>query len=316
MKIVVTVLLVCAFCAAAGAQTQSERERAGLRGPVRVVRTEVVELAQGDGDGAAAGPRWPLQTVGYTQRGGKSRQVDFNQDGSASQTLIYASDAEGRATGYEEFSGGMTVPRRHVFVLDEKGNRVEHRIVQPDGASGEKNVYRYDERGRLVETKVLEHKGALLSRIVHAYDARGRRASQTIHNADGSVSSVSRVEYDARGRVAERNRFDGGLLTYRVRYTYDRRGRLVEQETVGSVLETDFPPSEVHAPGRVVYVYGGGARPGEAIAYDPDGSVRERVLFEYDSHGNWVKRTRLPQSAAPGGGGVPRRVEYRHIEYF
>lgn len=314
MKTVVTVLLVCAFCVAAGAQTQSDRERAGLRGPVRVVRTEVLELTQGGGDGVA-GPRWPLQSIGYNARGGKSRQIDFNQDGSASQTLIYASDAEGRATGYEEFSGGMTVPRRHVFVLDEKGKRVEHRIVQPDGASGEKSLYKYDARGRLVETKVLEHKGTLLSRTVHAYDARGRQASQTIYNADGSVSSVTRVAYDARGRVAERNRFDGNLLTYRVRYKYDRGGRLIEQETTGSVLETDFPPSEVHAPGRVVYVYGVAARPAEAIAYEPGGSIRERILIEYDSRGNWVKRTRLPQSAAPGTG-VPRRVEYRQIEYF
>lgn len=315
MKTVFTVLLlVCAFCVAARAQTQSDRERAGLRGPVRVVRTEVLEFAQGDGKGVADA-RWPLQSVGYDARGSKSRQTDFNQNGSASQTLIYASDAEGRVTGYEEFSGGMTVPRKHVFVLDEKGNRVEHKIVQPDGANGEKNLYKYDERGRLVETKVLEHKGTLLSRIVHAYDARGRRASQTIYNADGSVSSVSRVTYDARGRVAERNRFDGGVLTYRVRYKYDRGGRLTEQETVGSVLETDFPPSEVHAPGRMVYVNGVAGRPKEAIAYDPDGSVRERILFEYDSHGNWVRRTRLPQSAAPGNN-VPRRVEHRHIEYF
>lgn len=313
MKIVVTVLLVCAFCAAAVAQTRSDRERAGLRGPVSVVRTEVVEFAQGDGKDVA-GPRWPLQSVGYNLRGAKSRQTDFNQDGSASQTLIYASDAEGRATGYEEFSGGMTVPRKHVFVLDEKGNRVEHRIVQPDGASGEKNLYRYDERGRLVEAKLLEHKGALLSRTVYDYDARGRQASQTIYNADGSLSSVSRVAYDARGRVTERNRFDGGLLTYRVRYRYDRRGRLVEQETVGSVVEPDFPAAEAHAPGRVVYVYGVAGQPREAIVYDPDGSVRERILMEYDSRGNWVRRTRLPQSAAAGN--VPRRVEYRHIEYF
>ena len=314
MKIVVTVLLVFALCAAAAAQTQSERERAGLRGPVSVVRTEVVEFAQGDGKDAA-GSRWPLQSVGYNRHGGKSRQTDFNQDGSASQTLIYASDAQGRATGFEEFSGGMTVSRKHVFVLDEKGNRVEHGIVQPDGAKGEKNLYRYDERGRLIEAKLLEHKGALLSRTVYAYDARGRRASQTIYNADDSVSSVSRITYDARGRVTERNRLDGGLLTYRVRYKYDRRGRLVEQETVGSVVEPDFPPAEVHAPGRVVYVYGAAAQPREAIAYGPDGAVRERVLFEYDSHGNWVKRTHLPQSAAPGNS-VTRRVEYRHIEYF
>ncbi len=314
MKTVVTVLLVCAFCVAAGAQTLSDRERAELRGPVRVVRTEVSEFAHGDGEGVA-GPRWTLQSVGYNARGGKSRQTDFNQNGSASQTRIYANDAEGRATGYEEFSGGMTVPRRHVFVLDEKGNRVEYRIVQPDGANGEKNLYKYDERGRLIETKVLEHKGTLLSRIVHAYDARGRQSSQIIYNADGSVSSVSRVTYDARGRVAERNRFDGDMLTYRVRYKYDRAGRLVEQETAGSVLETDFPPSEVHAPGRVVYVYKAAGRPAEAVAYGPDGSVRERILFEYDSRGNWVKRTRLPQPTADGSG-VPRRIEHRHIEYF
>lgn len=314
MKIVVTVLLVCAFCAAAVAQTQSDRERAGLRGPVSVVRTEVLEFARGDGEGVA-GPRWPLQSVGYNPRGGRSRQTDFNQDGSSSRTLIYASDAEGRATGYEEFSGGMTVPRKHVFVLDEKGNRIEHKIVQPDGANGEKNLYKYDERGRLIEARLLEHKGALLSRTVYEYDARGRQSSQTSYNADGSLSSVSRVTYGARGRVTERNRFDGGLLTYRVRYKYDRRGRLIEQETVGSVLEPDFPPAEAHAPGRVVYVYGVAGQPREAIFHGPDGSVRERVLMEYDARGNWVKRTRLPQSAVPGNV-APRRVEYRHIEYF
>jgi YD repeat-containing protein len=314
MKFVTTLLLVCALSAAAAAQEKTDKERAGLLGAVRAVRTEVAELAPGEVDDAGA-RRVPVQAVTFDARGNKVKQVDFSPDGSASQTRVYTADAEGRATGYEEFMGALAVPRKHVYVLDEGGRRVEYKIVQPDGAAGEKYRYKYDARGRLLEASLFEHKGALITRYVYSYDANGRQAAQIGYNADGSVSSVTRSTYDARGRLAEMMRLDGRLLTYRVQYAYDRNGRVLRQETAGSVLEEDVPPSEAHAPGRLVYVYKGKGRPGEAVVYDPDGAVRERVLIEYDSRGNWVKRTRLPRPS-DSGNVVPQRVEYRTIEYF
>ena len=72
-------------------------------------------------------------------------------------------------------------------------------------------------------------------------------------------------------------------------------------------------PSAAHAPGRVVCVYKGKEWPGAALAYAPDGSLRERVEIEYDSRGNWTRKPRLVQ---PGAARQSGRVEYRAITYF
>ena len=169
----------------------------------------------------------------------------------------------------------------------------------------------YDAQGRLVEERLHEHKGQLLSRNVHAYDEAGQPISQTRYDADGSVSSVATVTYDAQGRPVERTRHEGGVLMYRIVYRYDARGRLVEQETVGSVLDADVPPAEAHQPGRVSYAYKGGKQPEEAIHYGPDGAARERIVFKYDSRGNWISKTYSSLTAAGA-----QRAEYRTITYF
>ena len=312
MKSAFTLILVGALWAGAPAQAKTDKELAGLRGAVQTVCIEAAEFTPRGGSSVEE-RRVPLQTVAYDARGNAVRRVDYNYDGTVAQTLVYTYDAQGRGTGYEEYTGALAAPRRHVYALDEQGRRVEYRIVQPDGAAGEKYLYKYDAKGSLVEEALHEHKGALISRNTYAYDGEGRQVSQTRYNSDGSVSSTSSTSYDAHGRPVERVRHEGDTLTYRVRYAYDARGRVVAQETVGSVVEADVAPAEAHAPGRVVYVYKGKEWPRAALAYAPDGSLRERVEIEYDARGNWTKRTRLMR---PGAAGESRRVEYRAITYF
>jgi len=188
-------------------------------------------------------------------------------------------------------------------------------LSQPDGSAGEKYLYKYDVKGNTLEEALHDHKGALISRKVYGYDDRGRQISQTIYNADGSLSSTTSVSYDEGGKFIERIRREGVTVTYRVRYVYDRQGRVVEQQTVGSVVGSDLRVPESHAPGRVVYVYKGKDQPREATAFDPDGSVREKVVIEYDSRGNWIRKAYLIQLAGSSKS-VPRRVEYRVIKYF
>ena len=304
MRRILTVLSCILLWNTAGAQT----EAAGgdeLAGPVKEVRHETSESAPGGG----AARR--LRSASYDVKRNKVEETNFGPDGSVAQRFVYTFDAQGRANGYEEYSGGLTAPRRHIYVLGEKGERVEYKIVQPDGAAGEKRLYRYDAQARLVEELLHEHKGQLLSRNVHAYDGAGRPVLQTRYDADGSISSVARVSYDSQGRPVERTRHEGDVLTYQIRYRYDSRGRVVEQETVGSVLDADVPPAEVHPPGRVSYVYKGGKQPTEATRYGPDGAARERIVFQYDSRGNWISKTYFSLTA-PGA----RRAEYRTITYF
>ena len=106
-------------------------------------------------------------------------------------------------------------------------------------------------------------------------------------------------------------RYDGDLLTYRVRYTYDSKGRLIQLETAGSFVETDSS-SEGHVTGKVVYMYKGKDYPKETVTYNQDGSFREKVVFAYDSHGNWTRRTRR---AITAGKEVQQQIEYRTITY-
>lgn len=305
MRRVLTVLALSILLnAAAAAQTQAAASD-GLTGPVKEVRHETSESSQGGG--AARRGR----SDSYDAKGNKIEERLFGPDGSIAQRLVYTFDARGRATGFEEYSAGVDTPRKHVYVLNEKGERVEYKIVQPDGKAGEKRLYVYDARGRLAEERLHEHKGQLLSRNVHAYDDAGRPVTQTRYDADGSVSSVAKVTYDAQGRPVERTRHEGGVMMYRVVYRYDSRGRLVEQETVGSVLDADVPAAEAHPPGRVSYAYKGGKQPEEATRYGPDGAARERIVFKYDSRGNWVSKTYVPLTAAGA-----QRAEYRTITYF
>jgi hypothetical protein len=86
---------------------------------------------------------------------------------------------------------------------------------------------------------------------------------------------------------------------------------VVEQETVGSVLDADVPPAEAHPPGRVSYVYKDGKQPKEATRYTPDSTALERIVFQYDPRGNWISKTYVSLTAAGA-----QRAEYRTITYF
>ena len=255
----------------------------------------------------------PVQTVTYDVRGNRVKRIDFNRDGSVAQTLIYTYDAEGRCTGYEDYTPGLNTPRKHVYSLDPLGNRTEYKIVQPNGsAADEKYLYKYDTNGNRVAEE-LYHKTSLISRNENAYDDQRRLITQVIYNPDGTVSSRISNSFASDGKPLERVRHDGDLLTYRVRYTYDSKGRLTELETVGSYVEIDSN-SEGYVTGKVVYVYKGKDYPKEALTYNQDGSLRDKVVLEYDSTGNWIKRTRLVRAATTRKE-VPVHVEYRTITY-
>lgn len=314
MKLISIALFVSALLVvAANAQAGTANEKDSLAGSVQSITIEVAEFAVKDGKNVE-GPRLPVQTITYDARGNRMKRVDFNRDGSVAQTLIYHYDADGRSTGYEDYMPGLSTARKHIYVLDQSGKRTEYRIIQPTGSAGdEKYLYKYDARGNRIAEE-LYHKTSLISRNENTYDDQGRLISQTIYNPDGSVSARISNSLAADGNPLERVRYDGDLLTYRVRYTYDSKGRLDRLETAGSYVETDSS-SERYVTGQAVYVYKGKDQPKETLIYNPDGSLRERVVFDYDSRGNWTRRTRRVK-AGTSGKDVRVQIEYRAITYY
>src|SRR5829696_4394333 len=123
MRRILTVLTISLLWNAAGAQTAA----AGmdeLAGPVKEVRHETSESAPGGG--AARRGR----SASYDAKGNKVEETHFGPDASVAQRFVYTFDAQGRATGYEEYSAGLSTPRRHIYVTGGKGERAEYRIVQ------------------------------------------------------------------------------------------------------------------------------------------------------------------------------------------
>lgn len=302
------ILLIVALWSVTNAQER-------LSGSVQTVQTEVVEFTTKDGKNVE-GPRIPVQTVSYDTRGNRTKRVDFNRDGSVAQTIVYNYDAEGRSTGYEDSMPGLSAARKHVYVLDQNGKRVEYKIVQPSGSAGdERYVYKYDANGNLI-AEDLYHKTSVISRSENAYDGQGRLVSQTMYNPDGSVSGRITKTFDAAGKLLERVRHDNDLLTYRVSYKYDSKGRVERVETVGSFVDMDSGSADHltgHVTGHVVYVYKRKDQPKETLIYNPDGSFRERLVYDYDSRGNWTKRTRRVKADKKD---TPVQIEYRTISYY
>lgn len=310
MKKVLTTILGALLLVTANAQSRSDRDRDHLLGPVLTVKTEAAEFITRDGK-SVEGPRLPVLTLEYDARGNRIKKVEFNHDGSVSQTFVYTYDTEGRNTGYEDYMSGLDTPRKHVYVLDANGRKIEYNIIQPNGKpADEKYQYKYNPSGYKIADE-LYHKTSIISRNENTYDDQGRLTAQVFYNPDGTISARIQNTFSTDGKSLDRIRYDDDLLTYKVHYTYDAKGRLVETETTGSFVDEEFN-SEGHAAGKVVYVYKGKNQPREAITYNPDGSFRERVIIDYDSQGNWTRRTRRVKSSNKE---LPQQIEYRTITY-
>ena len=118
---------VAAYATAAGspsglfhgaARASSEREQDGLAGPVRRVKTETAKITVKNGK-PAEGPRTPLETTTYDQKGNR---VD----------TAYFLAAGGSLTGKE------------VYKYDERGNIVEMTLHGGDGSLVAREVYTYE----------------------------------------------------------------------------------------------------------------------------------------------------------------------------
>ena len=246
------------------------------------------------------------------------------EDHASSYRLEYERDAYGRTTEqrrYSHASDDGELIQTHVYEYDAKGNLVCEANIFQEHRSGTIR-YEYDEQGRAIRmyqgdggiqveydergnvVKVLEN-GILSSTSV--YDERGNEIECVYYGATGGITSRTTRVYNEYGDVVSMTVYDanGEQVTHREYLPeYDRDGRMIRQEFVGS---SDVTVWEYDQAGRQTYyaVYHDGVLSyGFTTKYDQYGnqieSIREseegirvtKWIYEYDQYGNVLSETR------------------------
>ena len=226
--------------------------------------------------------------------------------------LASHTDCSGLITHYEYDDLGQLIriisPKREVteIAYTERGQKAK--LILADGTTYD---YHYTEQGHLAEIR--DSKGRI-QRL--AYDARG----QIIADTD-AANHTRRYTYDLAGRLTQITNANGATYTFdydvmdRVvreigfdgrerRYTYNRRGDVIEQEDVqqGQILRMHYDavgrllarelPETASNPAQV-----------ESFRYDADGRLRfadnlyARVEWQYDNAGRMLNEQQWHKNA-------------------
>jgi YD repeat-containing protein len=206
--------------------TMSEREKAGLRGPIKQWTDEqVMPAVKG----------FPERLFSYTTEydpDGKILSVsNLNSDGST-WLVAYTYDAQGRLL--KTSSGRPGGPTEEtIYTYDEKGRLAE---IKGNGRSNESMRFEYDDQGR--KTRIVTSNAKPTARGAEA--AQGMSVSLDRGDlyypapAGGTVKTL----YDERDQATESQVYDAdGQLTTRLVRTYDTEGRLTETKMVMENVE-------------------------------------------------------------------------------
>lgn len=303
MKMLPALFIACfIWSPAVFGQNKTDREQAGLIGPVRAVEAYIVDFTLREGK-TEPGKRWPWHTTRYNPEGNIVERITYDdRSGNVSAKYVHTYDEKGRSTGYEEYSATLdktlTVPRKHVYILDERGNKIEYKVYESDGTTAIRFTYKYDAKGNKIEEGFYYHTGRFGGKTVYTYDESGNQTGQTSYGADGAVNSRTVTKFDGKGNVTERLQYQGDTLRYKFIFSYDEKGRVLESETI----EFDAGPSRwSHAPvpGKVVYAYDDEKRTKEVASYTPDGTLKDHVIYSYDHKGNEVGRAAFKRDGSP-----------------
>jgi hypothetical protein len=303
MKTFLAFVIICLFWPyAANAQSLTDREQADLIGPVKFVETYYNIFTMKDGK-IVEGNRLLWHSVTYNINGNITERVSYDRLGSIYVKYLHTYDPAGRCIGYEEYYTNpdktFTRPRKHIYTLDDNGNRIGYKVVEPDGTLEKQFTYKYDSNGNKIEEKYYDHISRLGGKNVYAYDDKGNQTSQTSYGADGSVNRKSVSTFDDRGNRIVQLKYEGDTLSYRIVSRYDEKRRVLEEETIQ--LNATPDPIRSHDPStsKIVYAYDDKKRTKMMASYKPDGSLRERVIFTYDEMWNEIERTSFNADGTP-----------------
>lgn len=297
-QLLIILILLVPFSISGLSQTGgTDRESAGLVGPVKSVRIASVDYS-GDKIKGEGFMKTDGDLVSYDQTG---REVDRKP--------------------VSDFGAAMgTMSKKY----DKNGLLSESIWVDPAGKPIENTVYSYA-KSKIVQTDTYNGVGKLVEKIVNTWDSLGRLQQETYHDPVNPVAKTL-YKYDGKNNPIEIAFFltDGRkaiahvgpcLGAHRVTYLYNEADRVTAKE----VFEDDGSKKRWY---RWSYDKRGNAS--EYISESPSSTVSFSYNYEFDLRGNWTKRIARGTSLEKGStvfGNKPTpyirtTVTSREINYY
>ena len=301
MKVFLTLFVFLLFCLAATAQNKTNREQAQLEGKVKTLEAYRIVFSWKDGKiEQSKRIRWFIHT--FNPEGDFTERTTFDHLGNILERIVYNFDKEGRKIGYDEYhtiKGQLiTVPRKHIYALDDRGNRIEYKVFESDGNPAGRFTYKYDSKGNKIEDGYYYYTGIFGGRTLYTYDEKGNQTSQISYGQGEAVNWKIILKYDSLGQMVEQLQYSGETLKYKIVNKYDDKRRVVETETI-EFNATGNAPTHSPVPGKVIYTYDDRERTKETARYLPDGALAEKVLFTFDGRGNEIERLMFKADGSP-----------------
>jgi YD repeat-containing protein len=351
---------------------KSDREKAGLHGPVQTVRTggkilfknsvePVVDTEWVDGiaiydlegrileESSAERSlveQEPFRSVYvYGDEGRVTEKRTFNEDGSADGVTKFTYDVEGKLKEQNFTSDQQYGSNRMTY--DSRGNVLEISFYGVDGSLKRRETwhYTYIEHGNKLEEHYFIEEEVPVSSPEEAagwtyyapfgflggessysdstfkrktpnnmkvinYDDAGRKVEEARYFYE---RLEFKEKYDAEGRIIEKSAHfnDQGIPHDRSINSYDAVGRLISIHHIMDVRGLN--PEPINR--KYFYTYDQWGNITEVAAFNEDGTLYfgERLEYEYDSYGNWIKRTKTD---LPTTDHRSVTIDDREITYF
>jgi YD repeat-containing protein len=300
----------------------TDREQAGLRGPVRICDIEQ-DYVQPD-------HHWVLRTsTEFSPAGNLLEQRHWNPDGSE-WSLICRYDDRGRISQKEHHrSDAKQVFSYHYDAL----GRLERVTTRSEtGAERVCESYQYDVAGRKTATvypdPALRGKAGVsissdlvfeisheASSIVTIFNERDRPVRRVFYDPNGMVDRRIVMRYDTAGRLIEEGEreADGSVREdLRHVYRYDAEGRIVEKTMCLYAFGTHRKTLVYNEQGDIVEE--GHQRTAGIVDHDGDRGWTTRYRYRYDDRGNWIERA--AETVLPTGNPRVSPIERRRLSYY
>ncbi len=263
--------LACAaalFAATGSEQVPSEREKAGLRGPVK----SCLEQA------ASGETQHGFTTITDYDREGRvvSRS---SGEGDARWTEQYTHSPEGRLLKIASGRAGGK-PSEQVYSYDDAG-----RLTGVSGGAGRQGAtkFAYDSRGRKTEIWTAGPKEKNVAYAASRADGSDEHFTLMAHIRCEAMEACARVEtsFDERGRPREAQLLDAeGQKISRLVREFDDKGNVTAERQVEETPELAVPPelkgqlnaAQLKSLGKL---FGGAGAPSSSYVHDAEGRLTE-----------------------------------------
>jgi hypothetical protein len=312
--------------AAMGNRRLSDRERIGLRGPVKICSDFNGDEAESMCDAEYSADGMLLVWRGRISDGSRAERV-YSYDGTGKLIGVTGGGVDGTdEIRYDELGRKTvirTVPPRPDRRSVATGVGAMFEITEQDGAlmGGGTVTTRYNENDQPLETLVRDAHGELLTRIDHDYDLQGRLVHETlvrdsIEFPEFMIPAQYREQFSDEQRQIMRAQVKNllgeheGFRSTERSYVYDHEGRVsVRQMTMGAFREDVITTYNEHGDDASVVTTQSGS-------FDPkmersDGRFEVSYLYQYDSHGNWTQ-----QATNIGFNSDRQYLHHRKLTYY